>query len=342
MPGLTGKRFLITQIAFWSIRGSEMVTLELAEYLKGCGASVQVYTRSHSGPIAAMARESGLTVITNPGHPFRLNDYDYIWVHHQLLPPALLAQLAAPPAAMPAFIFHHMSSLDSNKMEQPYIDGLEARLASLSLFISQAARDKWLPMINGAHPAALFPNPAPAAFAQYTHPPYPAVPRRILVVSNHPAPAMPALEKLGAAVHVRGVAGDSYRRIVPEDFSAYDAVVTMGKTVQYCLCAGVPVYLYGHFGAPGYLTPDNLTPLARFAFSGRGFGGRKSHEAIAGEIRDDFARALEFQTARRQEFAGQYSIGRVLPPLLEALAPRKIEPFPPEYLAYVAQAGRAG
>ena len=117
-----------------------MVTLELAEYLKSHGARVQVYTREHAGAMAGMMEASGIQVIDDPGYPFRCEDYDTIWVHHQLLPPALLAQLADPTGTMPVFVFHHMSSLDSNRMEQPYIKEFERRLAGLSLFISEDAK----------------------------------------------------------------------------------------------------------------------------------------------------------------------------------------------------------
>ena len=335
MLDMKDKRFLITQIAFWSLRGSEMVTLELAEYLRSRGASVEIYTRHHAGAIAAETRRAGLPVITSPGHPFRLEDYDYIWVHHQLLPPALLEQLADPPATMPVFVFHHMSSLDSNRPEQPYIDNFEARLASLSLFISETVRDKWLPKLGARHPAALFENPAPEAFSRYAHPPFHGTPRSVLVISNSHNPAMPTLEELGVRVHTRGISGDSYRRIAPEDFDGCDAVFTAGKSVQYCLCAGVPVYVRGFFGVPGYLTQENIAQAAGQHFCGRGAAARKTAEDIAREIVDNYARALAFQTARRGELIARYSIDQVLPPLLEGLRPRAIEPFSREYIAYV-------
>ena len=199
--------------------------------------------------------------------------------------------------------------------------------------------NKWLPRLGPQHPAALFPNPAPEAFSQYTHAPYPAAPGRVLVVANRNAFAVTALQKLGMQVHVRGLGGGSYCRVLPGDFDGCDAVVTMGKTVQYCLCAGVPVYVYGAYGVPGWLTEDNVERAARSAFCGRGFPDKKSGGAAA-EIRDGFARALDFQTARRESFIGRFSIGKVLPPLLESIGPRKIEPFSREYLSYVMRAGR--
>jgi len=341
MFDLAGKRFLITQTAFWSLRGSEMVTFELAEYLQSRGARVQIYTRHHAGAIAKLTKQAGLPVVTNAtGYAFRLEDYDYIWVHHQLLPPALLEQLADPPAAMPVFLFHHMSSLDSNRLEQPYIDGFEARLAGLSLFISDVVRDKWLPKLGEGHPAALFPNPAPQTFSQYEHPAFPETPRSVLVSSNSRSPAMPAFEALGMRVHTRGISGDTYSRVSPGDFDGHDAVFTAGKTVPYCLCAGVPVYVRGYYGIPGYLTDASLGQAAGQHFCGRGSATGKNAEDIARELVDGYAQAVEFQTSRREALIERFSIDRVLPPLLEGLRPKAIGPFSREYLAYVKEAMR--
>lgn len=49
----------------------------------------------------------------------------------------------------------------------------------------------------------------------------------------------------------------------------YDVVVTIGRTVQQCLCLGIPVYCYDHFGGPGYITKENLDFNEWFNFSGR-------------------------------------------------------------------------
>ena len=37
----------------------------------------------------------------------------------------------------------------------------------------------------------------------------------------------------------------------------YDCVISIGKTVQYCLVQGIPVFLYDRFGGPGYLNESN-------------------------------------------------------------------------------------
>jgi len=49
----------------------------------------------------------------------------------------------------------------------------------------------------------------------------------------------------------------------------YDVVITIGRTVQQCLCLGVPVYCYDHFGGPGYITLENIDFNESLNFSGR-------------------------------------------------------------------------
>lgn len=42
---------------------------------------------------------------------------------------------------------------------------------------------------------------------------------------------------------------DEYKSITLEILSQYDVAITIGKTVQYCLVMGVPVYVYDKFGS---------------------------------------------------------------------------------------------
>ena len=57
--------------------------------------------------------------------------------------------------------------------------------------------------------------------------------------------------------------------MTPEVLAPYDAVVTIGKTVQYALSMGIPAYVYDHFGGVGWLDEDSLEPELHWAFSGQ-------------------------------------------------------------------------
>ena len=61
---LKDKRFLITQSSLRLIAGSEINTLELAEYLQSQGAVVTVYTYFLSEPISPYFKGKNINVVT--------------------------------------------------------------------------------------------------------------------------------------------------------------------------------------------------------------------------------------------------------------------------------------
>jgi hypothetical protein len=85
--------------------------------------------------------------------------------------------------------------------------------------------------------------------------------------------------------------GATVRRVTPELIHEHDAVVSIGKTVQYALAAGVPVFCYDHFGGPGWLNDGNVEAAARHNFSGRGFTARDSASELVEEIGDGYRAA---------------------------------------------------
>ncbi|MFN8125138.1 MAG: hypothetical protein U0R64_01310 [Candidatus Nanopelagicales bacterium] len=346
MDPIAGRRFLIAHSIVQRILGATVVTLELAEFLIERGAEVTVYAAFLGDPALSLFRERGVTVVDDRTFPdLRLTDLDVVWVHSQVVPLPILEQLAGPlPERMPPFVFLHMSALDLAPDEHPYIPGLEARLSSLSLFVAPATREQLLPAIGRPVATGIYPNPAPRSFAEH---PYRRKerPERILIVSNHSVPevaeARDLLRDRGFEVRHLGAPHDAYELVTPALLAGADVVVTIGKTVPYCLVAGIPVFVYDHYGGYGYLDEDNLE-RARFRnFSGRG-GVKLSAERLVADILDGYADAAAFQAHRRAYFWTEFGIDEVLPPLLESLQPYPVQPFDPAFLAAVDSAQRFG
>ncbi|MDR2752816.1 MAG: glycosyltransferase, partial [Oscillospiraceae bacterium] len=276
MAELCGKRFLITQCALDGIAGSEVTTLHLAEYLQQAGATVTVFTHWLGNVLGQLFAQSKITVIADKAHPFALEDFDYIWVHHQVLPAAILRALAHPPANPPVFLFLHMSALPGNHLEWPYICGLEELLSSLSLCNSPVTLERLAPCFSTPPPMAVYPNPVPPEFCR----PHrnlrqlPHKPLRVMVVSNNDSPerdeACALLRQHGVQAERFGIGQRNYKLLRAADLDRYDAIITIGKTVQYCLCMGLPVYIYDRFGGPGWLNARNFDLVAAHNFSGRG------------------------------------------------------------------------
>jgi hypothetical protein len=67
----------------------------------------------------------------------------------------------------------------------------------------------------------------------------------------------------------------------------YDAIITIGKTAQFALALGIPLYNYDYFGGPGWITPHNLDLEESYNFAGRKMNHnelQKDSETIAKEI----------------------------------------------------------
>jgi hypothetical protein len=319
----TGPRHvLITQWQMCQFSGSEMVTLELAEHFAGRGARVTVVVHQHGGPIVEMLRAAGDVELWSSRDPglddhLRTDPPDLAWIHHQIVPDVLLSGELDVPT-----VFNHMSPYQP--LEQVLVPDVERSLATVSVFNSpecfEAQRDSGVLDGFDADRLRVFANPAPDAMAGVVPRERGDGPLRLLVVSNHlPDELVKALAALPPHVEVARIGaqrdrGAVPRRVDPELLSGHDAVLSIGKSVQYALVAGLPVYCYDRFGGPGWLDPDNVATARHHNFSGRGFG-RKAPEDIARELVDGFERA----TADAGVLRAEQVEGLLLGPALDEL-----------------------
>lgn len=326
MFSFTGKRILITQNSLYKIAGSEVNTLELARYFTSKGASVTVYTLFALSPMVDYF--DNIKVVVGDEIDLKFEDFDLIWVHQQILPGSLLREI--PQAkTIPPIIFFYMSS--SVNIELPYTPGLEEYLASKALYVSQEALNFHLPYRpkNNIVEYTLFPNPAPPDFLNLKRANVDDSSTeisRILVVSNHPPQelieAIDILRARNITVTFRGESTQGTPSLItPEELSQYDCVVTIGKTVQYCLVQNIPVYIYDHFGGPGYLSEKDFSKAEERNFSGRGFA-KMDPEQIADGIISGFHPAQKFQSKNSEQFENQFSIESVLSEVLKDVNPK--------------------
>lgn len=315
---LSGRRVLITQAHLVHYQGSEIVTLELAEYLASQGADVIVAVQAYGYPLREEfeRREIAVYEILDPELERVLEQRapDIAWIQHSIIPDALLR---APRGVR--FYFHHMSA--HLAPEFTLIPELERRLATAVLFESPSSLVSH--RNTGAYDGMdddrlqVFGNPAPERFGDADRDPE-AAPRRLLVVSNHLQPELlDALRQLDGEFEVELVGserelGATPKRIEADDIARAGAVISIGKTVQYALAVGTPVFVYDHFGGPGWLTPENFEGVAFENFSGRGSAGRMSADEIAAQLRDGFegagrsARQLHALAATRYVIGGRF------------------------------------
>jgi hypothetical protein len=298
-PRLEDKEYMLRvllathHLANWS--GSELVTLELAEELDSSGHSVDVLAAYSSGNFVERWKPPSVGFYSKLLQVPPLSHYDIVYCHHSMLARLFSAQ---PDEAIygkerPVFVYNHLSPYE--RFEKP-AGFSEALMADLILANSPETADEVRSFGEDFASVKVMPNPAPKSFAGVRRQRTPGRPKRLLVVSNHlPPEAMRALDILSShGIDVRRVGlPEKPRRLVPQDILDADLVMTIGKTVQYALRAACPVYIYDHFGGPGWLTTENFEKAESTNFSGRDTPQQKTAEQIVDEIIDIPETAVE-------------------------------------------------
>lgn len=344
----TGRRVLICQPIMHGFGGSTVCTLELAEYLMSVGCRVEIYTLTYGPQLREICERLKVAVHTAEEQPqLSLWDYDLIWVHSEVLPQTMIAELpqlekaASQGREMPYWVFAHLSPLEDIPDEWPWNEALEDKVADIVLYVSEATREKQRGTIGQSVPIGLFRNPVLDKFVRAEVPGAKEL-ESVLVVSNHVSQevweAIDLLRGKGIRVDVLGVGGE--RRLVkPEDLFGHDVVVTIGKTVQYAFAAQTPVYIYDHWGGGGYLNKKNYALARRRNFSGRGFGS-KTAQQIADEIVGEFSGALMRQNEAIAEDWEEYLMGSFLVNLMCRIEHRAKEGFSERQIKTMAAAQR--
>jgi hypothetical protein len=287
------KKVLLTQSQMKNYSGSEIMTLELAEYFVTQGYKVTILTHFYENPIKEDIEKLGVEVVltgTEQAGLINIEDYDYLWVHHYTLTPGILEALTNRATKKPVVIFQHMSYQEP--LEIPLFASIEESMADLILFNSAETRDELINLYSkpAGKKVMVFDNPAPDIYVRSID----GGKRNkdaiesLAIVSNHPPQevmeAAEVLKSQGVRVDIYGRGEKAIvKRITPTILQGYDAVVTIGKTVQYSILSDVPAYCYDRFGGPGFLNSTNYDTAHYYNFSGRGFE-KKTAQQIAKEL----------------------------------------------------------
>jgi glycosyltransferase involved in cell wall biosynthesis len=274
--------------------GAEITSLEIAQALRELGFEVTIAALEIGAPFSAELEASGFQIVElAKGIPEE--QYDLLWLNHNVTAYDLLCRHAVRSTIA---VFSSLSHFEP--LEVPPIGHLR-----FSEYLLNSAEN--LHFFSERYPefsdrAHVLPNSAPSAFFdRFDHTRARAL-RRIGIVSNHvPAELMEAaalLREQGLEVDVIGLQGKP-RRVTPEVVTSYDAIVTIGKTVQYSLAAGVPVFCYDRFGGPGWITTDNFDTAAAKNFSGRCTPVALSAGRLTDSIRSGFEAAYQQRDALR-------------------------------------------
>jgi hypothetical protein len=268
--------------------GSEINALQLSQALIKMGHHVDLGTFSYGPPMQPIVEENEIRVIDLlNGLPGELH-YDLIWAHHA----PVLAQLIFYWQISPVkIIFSSLGTLEP--LEAPPIFSREIPLIMVN---SHANQQRMIAEGVSASKIYYFPNYAPEQFFSKNKVDLPLEPVKIAIISNHIPDelnefAHQAVER-GCIVDLIGI---THRETFVDEqiLLAYDLVITIGKTVQYCFALKIPVYCYDYFGGPGYLDERNFSLAQDYNFSGRGFDRHLSGDELARDIFSAYESALQ-------------------------------------------------
>lgn len=267
--------------------GAEIASLEIVEALRDLGVEVTLAAFEIGAPVAEEIRLLGIECIDLSAADIGAREFDLLWVSHYVTAHHLFAKGAL---KIKVGIYSSLSHFEA--LEAPPMSGL-----SFSRYVVHSQEN--LEYFVSKYPhfsekARVFPNACPARFLHACSDAADTSIRSVAIVSNHPpAEIMELIQILrsnGIRADLIGVNG-KVQRVTPEVLSGYSAVITIGKTVQYCLAGGTPVFCYDRFGGPGWITGACFGAALAKNFSGRCTPVMQSARQIYEHLFDGFDQA---------------------------------------------------
>lgn len=282
----SSKRALIATHNLAEYAGSEIVTLELALELRDMGWDVTVAAFFIGNPIKLEFEKQKVPLIGLLADQPCLREslFDFVWIHHTPVFYELFLTHKIQALRVVFCSLSHFEPLEAFPVCYSNIDVLLAHSEENKSHIIQKSR-------ISSEEITVFPNGVPAQY-YLQHKPHGIIDlRRIAFISNHlPLELLEAksmLEQMQLKVEHIGQGGNP-KLIQADILLSFDAVVSIGKTIPYCLALQIPVYCYDRFGGPGWLGHSSLSVAAYHNFSGRGFDSKTAneicHEILSGYI----------------------------------------------------------
>lgn len=305
----SNKKVLITNHNLVNFAGSELTTLVLAREFKRLGNDVVIGTFHSGDPIKTEFEKEDIPVIdlleeANPEQQCMIaQHYDLIWAHHT---PVLSDLIFMKNISADRILFSSLSPYEPLEAPPVYTKEL-----SLCLANSSETRDKLMQEGIQARQIFVFPNSVEDSFLNAYDRTKKGSLEKLCIISNHVPEELRTLRDelhtLGLVCDIFGQE-DKFTLVDAELIARYDGVITIGKSIQYGLAAGIPAYCYDRFGGPGWITDKNLSSAEYYNFSGRCCRRRLSAEQILAELLAGYEAAFGCRDYLHQYARKQYSI----------------------------------
>ncbi|MBD5400731.1 hypothetical protein HDR61_03235 [bacterium] len=311
------KNALITLWYVNGLHGGVKYSAELGNYLHSMGYSVYLCGVVTDDAAREFFAANNVKMYNVADFPTDI-EFDLVWAHHWPILPYLIRRGLQYKRVINSCISHFLL------VERP----IWFR-KNIDMYLTLTSQTKLLFTQKYNIPAGqieILPNTAPDAFFEYNRNPHDNTLHKVAVVTNHPPQeiwdAIEILRGRGIDVVMYGNATKPVD-ITPQILAQYDAVVTIGKTVQYALAMGIPVYNYDYFGGSGYITPENIDEEQAHNFSGRSHFTKKTGTEIADEIMKDFATVQQYQSQLQSIATDRYKLSTRINAVLKKLYAKK-------------------
>lgn len=263
------------------IAGSQMVTFEFVKSLVARGFDVDVYASRVGPPMSTHFATLPRVRMIEAAESVRPFTYDFAYFQHQVA--GLFDYGKCGNERESTFIV--FGRLGRRTILESGGWAHDNALGDLTIANSELTAER-LAETGVRHRIHTFYNAAPAEFF-FTRDGYKDAPENILVITNNRDEsllgAVEILRRSFAVKHV-GVHGSGNTLITPWSIRNADLVVSIGKSAQYALASRTPLYIYDHFGGPGYLDGENFSRACRHSFTGRCCERRLTSSQIVSEI----------------------------------------------------------
>lgn len=281
---------LLTNVYLMNRAGSELHTLMLAKNLTDAGWDVTCLTLIYAYPMRHEFESAGIMVLTLDDKDKLRKHYDVLFAQHATVSEYVWYQCDVTFGSVVISILSVTNDIERVPSFWQQADAF--------VFVSEEAKSANLGHIDVAKnvPILVFPNYAEKAFFDVPEHELPHAPTHACCISNHPPAEVYELakqsDKTGFSLDIFGMETRSID-VTPELLDSYDLVITIGRTVQDCLAAGVPCYCYDYFGGPGYITCANWEQHAWYNFSGRSEPTQRNADELYQNIQKGYEEATQ-------------------------------------------------
>jgi glycosyltransferase involved in cell wall biosynthesis len=294
--------------------GSEITALEIAQALRNLGVEVEMAALEIGAPMEGEIKLLDIKYIDLSKISISGRAFDFLWVNHYVTAYHLLVKEGIRAKTAVFSSLSHFEPIETPPL--PFFS-----FSRYTVNSEESLSHFKINYPNFKDKVGVFPNAAPFEFFDAYRKSLVGRIKSIAIISNHPPSEIIDLivhfRKEGIEVDLIGIHGKNLR-VTPCILSNYSAVITIGKTVQYCLAIGIPVFCYDHFGGPGWITLESFELAFAKNFSGRCAPSRRVSGCIALEISSGFKAALNQREALQGLAKTHFDIAKNLLSVLDA------------------------